>query len=194
MGIPWRKAGTLRDVQIETGCHHGPGTCENGAADRRNRNAHCERHQQLRRMELMYKTLFEIKLMHEYFLTKEDGSNLFSEPDPQKRLDLLGQAFDNRAAMDSDIAFDFPEALKSSFQGYGLKILPSYGGCKVLIRVNKIILTDNSVVFEPFFSIPDLMEIFIVFIKKNNLPDIYSNERIARSIPSLYFFSNENIP
>ena len=146
-------------------------------------------------MALMYKTLFEIKLMHEYFLTGEDGSNLFSEPDPKKRLDLLEQAYGiDRASIDADMAFDFPESFKPQYQDHGLKILPSYGGCKVLIRVNKIILPDNSVVYEPFFAIPDLLEIFILFIKKNNFPNIYSNERIARSIPSLYFFSNENIP
>jgi len=143
----------------------------------------------------MYKTLFEIKLMHEYFLTKEDGSNLFSEPDPQKRLDLLDQLFAiDRPGMDSDIGFDFPEELKSQTRNYGLKGVPSYGGCKVVIRVNKIVQPDQSVVFEPFYPIPDPAEMVILFIKKNNFPDIYSNERIARSIPALYLFSNENIP
>jgi hypothetical protein len=146
-------------------------------------------------MDLMYKTLVEIKLMHEYFLTKEDGTNLFSEPDPLKRLDLLGQLFAvDRPAMDTDIGFDFPEALQSSMQDYGLKVIPSYGGCKIAIRVNKIVLADNSVVYEPFFSLPSPLTIFILFVKKNNLPEIYSNERIARSVPALYTFSNENIP
>ena len=146
-------------------------------------------------MDLIYKTLFEIKLMHEYFLTKEDGTNLFSEPDPQKRLDLLEQLFAiDRPGMDSDIGFDFPQELKSQTKDFGLKIVPSYGGCKVLIRVNKIVQADQSVVFEPFYPIPDPAEMVILFIKKNNFPNIYSNERIARSIPALYLFSNENIP
>jgi hypothetical protein len=146
-------------------------------------------------MDLIYKTLFEVKLMHEYFLTKEDGTNLFGEPDPLKRLDLLDQLFAmDRPAMDTDIGFDFPESLRSTMQNYGLKVVPSYGGCRVFIRVNRIILADQSVVYEPFYPIPDPTEIFILFIKKNNLPDIYSNERIARSIPALYTFSNENIP
>ena len=68
-------------------------------------------------MDLLYKTLFEIKLMHEYFLTKEDGTNLFSEPDPQKRLDLLDQLYAmERPAMDTDIGFDFPDTLHQKMQ------------------------------------------------------------------------------
>lgn len=146
-------------------------------------------------MELIYKTLCEIKLEHEYFLTEEDGKNLFSESDPLKRLAQLELAFEkNRESMDRDIDFDFPDMLKESYKEYGLKLLPSYSGCKVLIRVNKKILPDNSLVFEPYFSLPGALDIFILFIKKSNLPDLYSNERIARSVPASYLFSSENIP
>ncbi len=146
-------------------------------------------------MELIYKTLFEIKLENEYFLTKEDGSNLFSESDQQNRLSGLQLAYElNRDSMNMDIDFDFPGALKENYKKYGLKLLPSYSGCKVLIRVNRKTLPDNSIVFEPFFSLPDALDIFICFIKKNNIPDIYSSGRIARSIPASYLFSNENIP
>jgi len=95
-------------------------------------------------MDLIYKTLFEIKLMHEYFLTREDGTNLFGEPDPRKRLDLLDQLFAmEEAGMDTDISFDFPETLRSTMRNYGLKVVPSYGGCRVLIRVNRIVLADQ---------------------------------------------------
>jgi len=50
------------------------------------------------------------------------------------------------------------------------------------------------VVYEPFYPIPDPAEILSCSSKKIIYPDIYSNERIARSIPALYTFSNENIP
>lgn len=146
-------------------------------------------------MELIYKTLCEIKLEHEYFLTKEDGTNLFGESDPVKRLEALEQAYESdRESMNRDVNFDFPDVLKNRYKEFGLKLLPSYSGCKVLIRVNKKTLSDNSLVFEPFFTLPANLEIYISIIKKNNLADIYSNERIERSIPSNYLFSNENIP
>lgn len=146
-------------------------------------------------MDLIYKTLCEIKLEHEYFLTKEDGTSLFAESDQVKRLEALQQAYVlNRESMKSDVYFDFPDGLKAYYKEYGLILLPSYSGCKIIIRVNKKTLPDNSLVFEPFFGLPGSTDIFISIIKKNNLPDIYSNERIERSVPANYLFSSENIP
>ena len=146
-------------------------------------------------MELTYKTLCEIKLEHEYFLTREDGTNLFGESVQMNRLSQLEQACEeDRESMNRDIEYAFPDLLQESYKKYGLKLLPSCSGCKVLIRVKKKTLPDNSLVFEPYFSIPESLDIFILFIKKNNLPDLYSNVRIARSVPANYLFSNENIP
>jgi hypothetical protein len=146
-------------------------------------------------MELLYKTLFEVRLMHEYFQTKEDGTNLFNEPDQGNRMNLLQQLDDaDYEGMDSDIRFDFPEALKEQYSGYGLRIVPAYSGCTVAVRVNRITLADNSIVYQPLFSIPETLDIFVLFIRKNNRPDAYSNERIGRPVPAAYFFSSENIP
>jgi hypothetical protein len=62
-----------------------------------------------------------------------------------------------------------------------------------MVRVNQKRQPDNSTVFEPFFPLPEDLEIFILLIKKNNLPDAYSSGRLSRSLPSIYLFSNENI-
>jgi hypothetical protein len=146
-------------------------------------------------MEVIYKTLYEIKLEHEFFLTKEDGTNIFSESVQQNRLSGLEKAYEeDRESMNRDIDFEFPDQLKEKYKEYGLKLMPSFSGCKVLIRVNKNTLPDNSLVFEPYFSLPEALDIFILFIKKSNIPDLYSNERIARSVPANYLFSSENIP
>ena len=63
-------------------------------------------------MDLIYKTLFEIKLEHEYFLTREDGKNLFEESDPLNRIARLEQAYaDDRESFSRDIRYDFTEGL-----------------------------------------------------------------------------------
>jgi len=146
-------------------------------------------------MEVIYKTLFEINLLNEYFLTGEDGSTLLNEANPVTRQQLLEQAFEkDKESMTRDIEFIFPPELEPGYENYGLKILPSYGGCRVVVRVSRKILPDQSVVFQPFLPFPPSLELFIIGVKKNNLPDIYSNSRITRAVPSNYFFSNENIP
>ncbi len=145
-------------------------------------------------MDLIYKTLFEIKLEHEYFLTLEDGKSLFEESDPITRIERLNKAHDNdRESFSRDITYDFPGKLKTLYEQHGLKLIPSYSGCKVLVRVSQLRLPDNSSVFIPFFPLPDDLEIFILLTKKDNLPDAYTNGRLNRTIPSKYIFSNENI-
>ena len=145
-------------------------------------------------MDLIYKTLCEIKLEHEYFLTFEDGKNLFEESDPLDRIALLEQGYaDDRESFSRDIRYEFPEKVKTLYNSYGLKLLPSYSGCRVLVRVNQKRQPDNSIVFEPFFPLPEDLEIFILLIKKSNLPDAYTSGRITRSVPSIYLFSNETI-
>jgi hypothetical protein len=145
-------------------------------------------------MNLIYKTLFEIKLEHEYFLSLEDGKSLFEEAEPVARMTRLNQAYDDeRESFSRDISYDFPEKLKPLYEQHGLKLLPNYSGFRVLARVNPLRLADNSTVFEPFFPFSDDLEIFILLIKKNSLPDAYTNGRLNRSIPSQFIFSNENI-
>jgi len=145
-------------------------------------------------MELNYKTLVEIKLEHEYFLTKEDGKNLFSESDQVNRMAELELAYANeRESMSRDLDFVFPEKLRSIYKEFGLKLLPSYSGCRVVIRVNKKKLPDNSLVYEPFFPLPEAFEIFILLVRKNNLPETYTNGKISRSVPANFLFSNENL-
>lgn len=144
-------------------------------------------------MPVIYKTLFEVKVMHEYFLTRKDGSVVFEKPDQTSRLEFLLNEFRvERRSINEYINFEFPENLKSVYAGLFLKILPAYSGCKVVVRVNARILADQSVVYEPFVPLTNDLNIFIQLSRKDSAIDTYTNARIKRSCPSIYFFSNMN--
>jgi hypothetical protein len=146
-------------------------------------------------MDLIYKILFEVKLLHEFFLTDESGASIFNAANATGRETFLENAFMNdNDTINRDISFEFPDDLKDVYKGYHLKIIPSYSGCKVFVRVNKILAADNSVHYQPFIPLPDDLNIFIVAVKNNSLINTYSNSRISKSIPSIYLFSNDNIP
>ncbi|RYY57265.1 MAG: hypothetical protein EOO09_03245 [Chitinophagaceae bacterium] len=145
-------------------------------------------------MDLLYKTLFEIKLLNEYFVTEEDGASLLDEPDHFQRLDRLQEAFAlDRETMNRDIEFRFPDTLAEEYERAGFKLLPSYSGCRVLLRVARVTLPDGSEVFKPLFLMPPSQGIFIAMEKKNNLPDTYSNGRLRAATPAVYIFSNEDL-
>jgi len=40
-------------------------------------------------MAIIYKTLFEVKLLHEFYLTRKDGNTIFALPDQPARLKFL---------------------------------------------------------------------------------------------------------
>ncbi len=144
-------------------------------------------------MPLLYKTLFEVKLLHEYYLTRQDGSTIFEKNDQNDRLSFLQEEFTNeRKSIDGDITFHFPDTLSSIYEGVGLKILPTYSGCKILLRVNKKILIDGTIVYEPFTSFPSQFNIYIMLEQKGHDVDAFTNARIERPFSSTWFFSNDD--
>lgn len=145
-------------------------------------------------MPLIYKTLFEIKLMHEYFLTRQDGKTIFENNLQQDRLQFLNEEFENdKEPVNSDIDFQFPDSLKEAYEGAGLKLLPTYSGCRVVIRVFQNKLADESLVFTPAVSFPADQHLYILLNRRGNPIDSYSNSRMLRPYPSLYFFSNTDV-
>lgn len=145
-------------------------------------------------MSLIYKTLFEVKLMHEFYLTDATGKNFFSFPNQQDRINFLLQQFtDDQESINDDVEYDFPDELKSTFENYNLKLLTTYSGFKVAVRVNEIILSDNSVVFQPLTPLPDDLNIYVLLSKKDNQIDSYTNSLFSINAPFIYFFSNEDL-
>lgn len=146
-------------------------------------------------MELLYKTLFEVNLLSEYFLLREDGSSFFDLVNSTDRQQRLQQAFDaDRESIARDIHFAFPASMQETYNNYGLKLLPSYTGCRVLIRVKRQVLANQTTVFLPYFGLPCGLDIFITLEKKNSLPNVYMNAGVSNTVPAIFLFSNENIP
>jgi hypothetical protein len=145
-------------------------------------------------MTAIYKTLFEIKLLHEYFLTAKDGGSIFEKANQQDRLIFLQDEFTNdQSPINTDIAFEFPSSLQSKYKSSLIKILPSYSGCRVIIQVKSRKLSNQSTVFEPIVPITNDFNIFILATRKNSGVDSYTNARVNRPLPAVYFFSNSEL-
>jgi len=145
-------------------------------------------------MSLIYKTLFEVKLLHEYYCTNADGKTVFDFPLQQDRLNFLFGQFDaDKESISTDVEYKFPEELEALYSGYNLKLLPSWHGCKIAVRVNAHTLPDNSLVFEPFTPLPENLNIYILVSKKSALFDNLTNSVLTGSVPAIYLFSNEDI-
>ncbi len=145
-------------------------------------------------MPLVYKTLFEVKLLHEFYVTNEDGTSPFDLDDQQDRLNFLREQYMNaKESISSDLSFEFPQSLAALYAGYSIKLLPAYSGFKVLIRVNQKVQSDGSVWFTPFASLPNDLSIHILFTRKGNAIDTYTGSRIDNRLPAIYCFSNRSL-
>ena len=129
--------------------------------------------------------------MHEYYLTRQDGTVVFSHADQPGRLAFLEEEFEkDNPTVNDDISFDVPDQLKTDYDSLFLRVLPSYSGCRVAVKVIAHTLADHSVVYEPFVPLPDDLNIYILINRKNFRIDAFSNSRINRPCSPIYFFSN----
>ena len=145
-------------------------------------------------MSLIYKTLFEVKLMHEYYLTDADGKTVFQLANQVDRINfLLNQFSTDRPSVNGDIEFTFPKEMESKFGNYYLKLLSTYSGFKVAIRVNQQLLSDGTLVYEPFVALSDDLNIYIQIGKKSGAFDSYTHSGVYSPVASTFIFSNENI-
>ena len=145
-------------------------------------------------MSIHYKTLFEVKLLHEFYLTNTSGDTIFSLNSQQDRLQFLSEEYKSkRASVDDNLSFTFPEVLKETYNNFHLKLLSTYSGFKVAVRVNQKTLPDGSLVYEPFAPLPDRFGINVLFLKNDNAIDAFTNKRISTAIPAAYFFSNDKV-
>jgi hypothetical protein len=144
-------------------------------------------------MSVIYKTLFTINILHEYFLTTSEGKTVFDEVTPEGRMRFLLNEFSlGNMSVSNDLDFMFPESMQTDYENYGLKILPAYSGCRVAIRVKPVVLSDGSTVYEPQSTLPSSMPIYLLVDKRNNSIDRYSNKSVQPPFPGIQYFPNSN--
>ncbi len=145
-------------------------------------------------MPILYKTICETKILHEYFLTREDGSSIFDKALPQERLDyLLEEASNDRDTINNDLEFAFPEVFKNDYASMDLKVIPSYSGFKLAGKVTALPQPDGSIQYTPYSQIPAGINIYILANRKEVRVDSYTNARMKRTFPATWFFSADDL-
>src|SRR5687767_11927221 len=115
---------------------------------------------------MQFKPICEVKLMHEYFLTRSDGTSPFKRITQEERLNLLEATFRDSASVDRDLKFE----LQSDGHSYAgqFKLVPSYSGFRILVKTKQTTLADNSIVYEPALTMPSDLDLFVMIYKNDN--------------------------
>jgi hypothetical protein len=145
-------------------------------------------------MEINYKILCEVKLLHEFYLTDSDGSTIFDLASQADRINFLRTRFAfNYPSINNHISFEPALAQKVAFENLKLRVISSYSGFKLFVSVKEEILPGNIKAYRPLMTLADTMPIIIRLAKKDTLLESFSNSTVKKPIPARYYFTNRNL-
>lgn len=145
-------------------------------------------------MQTIYKILFEVKVLHEYYLTNPKGDTVFDLNNQADRLLFLADRMDKDAvSVNKDISFEVPQELVPLFKNHHLRLLTSYSGFKVGIEVTTAYLPDGTRVYTPKIPLPPDLSINLLIRVNNPVFHTITNSRIVTPVPAAYYFSNESV-
>ncbi len=142
-------------------------------------------------MAIIYKILCEVQLLHEYYLTKGDGSVIFEGNANQRKAFLLEKFVSGKPGINADVYYSIPENAASLFSNYYLKLIPTFAGFKIAIKVTQRILAGGVRAYEPFVPLPDNLSIPIFIRKRSRYFDEYTNGLTRKEIPGLFYLTND---
>jgi len=143
-------------------------------------------------MALYYKTLFETKVFHEYYLTDPDGTNVFDKNAQNDRLTFLRERFlEGEPSVNEDLDYAIPTTAQRKFRDYRMRLVPTFGGFKVAIEVTPEALADGTTTYRPKVALEEDLAIPVLLLKRSSRIDAYTNARIVRETNAAFYFSNE---
>ena len=145
-------------------------------------------------MKLLYKILFEVKILHEYYLTNPDQTSVFQDPKQADRLAWLSNRFaKEQPVLSEDVQFQLPSCMARLFKNQKMILLNSYSGFQVAIQVNEVPQSGGSVAYAPAVPLPADCNMVILMKQQVGQFGLLTNGRMQRPVPSLYYFSNEKL-
>jgi hypothetical protein len=144
-------------------------------------------------MSSIYKILCEVKWLHEYYLTLENGETVFGKPLQTDRLDFLYSRFvKDLPSINEDLQF-LPTTYEDLFGDYKIRLIPSYSGFKVAVKCRKELLNNGTIVYTPFVPVTDTL-CFRIMISETQSLNRFSVETSSNPLRTRWYFSNNNLP
>ncbi|MBS1663844.1 MAG: hypothetical protein JST68_22555 [Bacteroidetes bacterium] len=143
-------------------------------------------------MTTIYKILFEVRLLHEFYLTKSDGTSIFGAANAAARDAFLQDFFDRtQRSINSDIDYRIPASAATLYKNYRLKLVPTYSGFKIATEVLRT-SDGGKIAFKPVAPLPTGLNVPILLVRTNADFDSYTNRRFKPAFNAIYYISNDN--
>jgi hypothetical protein len=146
-------------------------------------------------MDILYRPLAEILLLHEFYVTDSKLASVFDVADQTARMLWLSDNYDQSEPSVMDDLPVIPDARTAAvLRNQHMRLVPTNWGFLVAVRVTKGIRPDTTPGFQPMIPIP--ANLSLVFLLQNNNYNLngFTNGRLARSTQAAYYFSNQDCP
>ena len=145
-------------------------------------------------MDILYKPLVEVLLLHEFYLTDSEQNSIFDIANQADRITYLSSHFDeSERTIRNDLMVVPDDATQSVLKNQHMRFVPTPSGFVIAVRVQTQTLGDGTIVYQPKIPISNDLNLNILLVKTNSYLDSFTNSRINRDLPSLYYFSNEDV-
>jgi len=145
-------------------------------------------------MKLLYKILFEVKILHEYYLTNPDNTSVFQDATQTERLAWLASRYEaDQPAISPDVTFALPSSMIKPFKNQGLVLVNSYSGFFVGVQVTESAPSGATQTWAPAITLANDFNILVLIQQQEGQFGQLTNGRMQRPVPSLYYFSNEAV-
>jgi len=143
----------------------------------------------------LYKTLFEVLVLHEYYLTDPDQTSVF---DANNVTDASGYVAarmqQGRPSVTDVLQFSLPAATQQVFSRQQMRLITGYSGFQVVVRVTASTQADGTVVYTPLVPIDGNCTMLVLLQETGGGLEEITNGRMQRPTNSGYFFSNTPVP
>ena len=141
---------------------------------------------------IQYKRLFEVQILHDYFLSKPDGSSIYELTNAQKAAFLNKAVSLDQYNVAQYLMIHPSEMTKQLFKNYHLKIAVRSTGFIVGIEVKSKSLATGEELYFPFIDgVAGLNLGFHLKLLRHELKNS-TNSRLQLPAPYHYYFNNQN--
>lgn len=137
---------------------------------------------------IIFKKLFELRILHEYYLSKNDDLEYFALPELEKSEILNNMLFYDRYDIWKDITIEPTQETLEVLKNQHIRFVPQKTGFLLGIKVKPSI----GGTFLPFINLEESLNLnFMIRVKNLNFKN-YTNQRLQNNFPAIFYFSNDN--
>jgi hypothetical protein len=137
--------------------------------------------------DIYYKKLFEVRVLHEYYLSNDSASPYFALPDAERDSILQRKLLHHQYDIRQDLSIAPSASCEKLLRRNHIRFVPQKTGFFAGIRVNP-----DGAAFSPFIPLEQELAFEFTLQIRNPAFCNFTNSRLRSNVPALYLFTNSD--